>query len=203
MSTTPILLTCPKRNTPFWPQTQVRNGGRHAVGSVGHPWRLMSCLRRSSNARTDIRTQRGHEGVRSQCPVAMAPVAHARARVVVDHRQVRLMIGGSACCTIVLTLRWRAAHLNTSTWANGNATRQSALWRRVGCGTRHRSPRGVLCVWSSTSSSSCGFWLFPGTWVGLAAARPSIIFQGFCVLCASKPEKFSGLAGADGHRTES
>ena len=53
----------------------------------------------------------GHEGVRSQCPVAMAPVAHARARVVVDHRQVRLMIGGSACCTIVLTLRWRAAHL--------------------------------------------------------------------------------------------
>ena len=145
----------------------------------------------------------GHEGVRSQCPVAMAPVAHARARVVVDHRQVRLMIGGSACCTSVLTLRWRAAHLNTSTWAIGNATRQSALWRRVGCGTRHRSPRGVLCVWSSTSSSSCGFWLFPGTWVGLAAARPSTIFQGFCVLCASKPEKFSGLAGADGHRTES
>ena len=139
----------------------------------------------------------GHEGVRSQCPVAMAPVAHARARVVVDHRQVRLMIGGSACCTSVLTL------LNTSTWAIGNATRQSALWRRVGCGTRHRSPRGVLCVWSSTSSSSCGFWLFPGTWVGLAAARPSTIFQGFCVLCASKPEKFSGLAGADGHRTES
>ena len=51
----------------------------------------------------------GHEGVRSQCPVAMAPVADARARVVIDHRQVRLMIGGSACCTIVLTLRWRAA----------------------------------------------------------------------------------------------
>ena len=145
----------------------------------------------------------GHEGVRSQCPVAMAPVADARARVVVHHRQVRLMIGGSACCTSVLTLRWRAAHLNTSTWANGNATRQSALWRRVGCGTRHRSPRGVLCVWSSTSSSSCGVWLFPGAWVGLAAARPSTIFQGFCVLCASKPEKFSGLAGADGHRTES
>ena len=141
--------------------------------------------------------------MRSQCPVAMAPVADARARVVVHHRQVRLMIGGSACCTSVITLRWRAAHLNTSTWANGNATRQSALWRRVGCGTRHRSPRGVLCVWSSTSSSSCGFWLFPGTWVGLAAARPSTIFQGFCVLCASKPEKFSGLAGADGHRTES
>ena len=30
----PILLTCPKRNTPFWPQTQVRNGSRHAVAYV-------------------------------------------------------------------------------------------------------------------------------------------------------------------------
>ena len=89
----------------------------------------------------------------------------------------------------------------------------------------HRSPRGDLCVWPSTTSSwlqfvvrrservcgssLCGIWprvVRRLMWLPCGAVRePHLVaqrdFEGNRHFEVPRPEKFSGLAGANGHRS--
>ena len=75
---------------------------------------------------------------------------------------------------------------------------------RAAAHAHHSSPCGAFCGWPSTTSSSLQFsknWRdfcsFCYVLLGLSGGWRASIFQGFRVLGASKPQKFSGLAGAD------
>ena len=98
--------------------------------------------------------------------------------------------------------RWMAWMQRRSTQGCDGLSAPRGL-RRVGA--QHRSPRDVLCVWSTTTSSSpfstrqARFGLRLGLEV---AACVHSIFKDFGLWVASKPEILSGLAGAERHRRE-
>ena len=94
------------------------------------------------------------------------------------------------------------------------SARQLSAPRGVRRAVHHRMPRGILCVWPSTTSSSLDCFLsrrggrvglvgFPVGLEMLVAARVHVFFEGFCFLGTSKAENFSGLAGAECHSTHS